>query len=67
MNTTRNVSDGVETVGCPESQKWCATTPAMTELQMVLGFIVTAIGYPTGVTLIQTLYSKILGPRPQVQ
>lgn len=61
-------SDGtVESVGCPSSQEWCATTPSMTVFQMVLGFVVTAIGYPTGVTLIQTLYSKILGPRPQVR
>lgn len=64
-NTTVTTSDGTESVGCPPSQEWCATTPSMTVLQMVLGFVVTAIGYPTGVTLIQTLYSKLLGPRPQ--
>ncbi|KAJ1527977.1 hypothetical protein ONE63_007907 [Megalurothrips usitatus] len=65
-NTTVAVADGeTEVVGCPPSQEWCATTPGMTVSQMVLGFVVTAIGYPTGVTLIQTLYSKILGPRPQ--
>lgn len=25
----------------------------------------TALGYPVGVTLIQTIFSKVLGPRPQ--
>ncbi len=56
-----------EQVGCPAYQEWCATTPSMTVLQFILGFVVTAIGYPIGITLIQTLYSKILGPRPQVR
>lgn len=65
-NTTVTSDDGQsEQVGCPPSQEWCATTASMTVLQFILGFVVTAIGYPIGITLIQTLYSKILGPRPQ--
>ncbi|XP_039289123.1 major facilitator superfamily domain-containing protein 8 [Nilaparvata lugens] len=54
-----------EVVGCPDSQEWCKTTPAMSVGQFFVGFVATAIGYPIGVTLIQTIFSKILGPRPQ--
>ncbi|XP_046397086.1 major facilitator superfamily domain-containing protein 8 [Ischnura elegans] len=52
-------------LGCPETQTWCLTTPAMTISQLLIGYAFTAVGYPIGVTLIQTLFSKILGPRPQ--
>jgi len=55
----------IEIVGCPLSQKWCLTTPALTMTQFLLGYFLTCIGYPIGVTLIQTIFSKILGPRPQ--
>lgn len=37
----------------------------MTVLQFVIGYGFTTIGYPVGVTLVQTIFSKILGPRPQ--
>lgn len=37
----------------------------MTLLQFFIGYGFTTIGYPLGVTLIQTIFSKILGPRPQ--
>lgn len=54
-----------EHVGCPSTQEWCATTNAMTKSQFLVGYALTSVGYPIGVTLIQTLFSKILGPRPQ--
>ncbi|GLV43714.1 Cln7 [Carabus blaptoides fortunei] len=54
-----------ELVGCPSSQKWCHYTPVMTISQFILGYAMTVVGYPIGVTLIQTIFSKILGPRPQ--
>lgn len=57
---------GRELVGCPSSQKWCEYTPAMTITQFMLGYVLTVFGYPIGVTLIQTIFSKLLGPRPQV-
>ncbi|XP_046670778.1 major facilitator superfamily domain-containing protein 8 [Homalodisca vitripennis] len=57
--------NGTEMLGCPVSQEWCLVTPAMTVSQFLLGFLLTSIGYPIGVTLIQTIFSKILGPRPQ--
>lgn len=59
------VVDTEENVGCPSTQEWCRTTPSMTITQFLLGYITTSIGYPIGVTLIQTIFSKVLGPRPQ--
>ncbi|XP_019868168.2 major facilitator superfamily domain-containing protein 8 [Aethina tumida] len=56
---------GDDLLGCPSTQEWCTYTPAMTLTQFILGYILTAFGYPIGVTLIQTLFSKVLGPRPQ--
>lgn len=52
-------------LGCPSSQEWCRYTPRMTVLQFVIGYGFTTIGYPVGVTLVQTIFSKVLGPRPQ--
>ncbi|XP_071449181.1 major facilitator superfamily domain-containing protein 8 isoform X2 [Hetaerina americana] len=63
QNYTMDESEGP--LGCPETQTWCLTTPAMTIPQLLIGYAFTAVGYPIGVTLIQTLFSKILGPRPQ--
>lgn len=37
----------------------------MTITQFLIGYTFTTIGYPLGVTLNQTIFSKILGPRPQ--
>jgi hypothetical protein len=55
-------------VGCPVSeQPWCADTPAMTIPQVLIGYLFTCVGYPIGVTVIFSLFSKILGPRPQVR
>lgn len=64
-NNTIELVDTIEVVGCPLSQEWCLTTPALTMTQFLLGYFLTCIGYPIGVTLIQTIFSKILGPRPQ--
>lgn len=66
--TIRNVTlnCGEDLLGCPSSQEWCTYTPAMTLTQFIIGYFLTAFGYPIGVTLIQTIFSKLLGPRPQV-
>lgn len=61
--TTTGLVDQV--VGCPVTQEWCRTTPALTITQFILGYFMTCVGYPIGVTLIQTIFSKILGTRPQ--
>ena len=65
-NGTLGRANETEVVGCPSIQTWCYYIPAMTISQFLLGYALTAIGYPIGVTLIQTIFSKILGPRPQV-
>ncbi|KAL5274405.1 MFSD8 family protein [Megaselia abdita] len=52
-------------LGCPKIQEWCEYTPALTISQFLFGYALTSVGYPIGVTLIQTIFSKILGPRPQ--
>uniref|UniRef100_A0A6P4EI48 Major facilitator superfamily domain-containing protein 8 isoform X1 n=1 Tax=Drosophila rhopaloa TaxID=1041015 RepID=A0A6P4EI48_DRORH len=53
-------------LGCPvTTQPWCAELPALTLTQFIIGFALTSVGYPIGVTLIQTIFSKVLGPRPQ--
>lgn len=58
--------DDSHILGCPvTSQPWCATTPVLGFPEFILGYILSSIGYPIGVTLIQTIFSKILGARPQ--
>lgn len=64
ITTAVNTTDE-ELLGCPPSQEWCRTIPALTITQFLLGYALTSVGYPIGVTLIQTIFSKILGPRPQ--
>lgn len=68
LHGVANITDSqnnFELVGCPIAQEWCLTTPVMTMTQFLLGYFMTCVGYPIGVTLIQTIFSKILGPRPQ--
>lgn len=60
-----NITKTFENVGCSADQEWCRTTPALTISQFIIGYAATSVGYPIGVTLIQTIFSKILGPRPQ--
>uniref|UniRef100_A0A182SHI1 Major facilitator superfamily (MFS) profile domain-containing protein n=1 Tax=Anopheles maculatus TaxID=74869 RepID=A0A182SHI1_9DIPT len=59
------VDDAKDLLGCPPTQEWCKTTRGMTITQFLIGYAFTAIGYPIGVTLITTIFSKVLGPRPQ--
>lgn len=56
---------GEDLLGCPSNQEWCTFTPQMTLAQFVIGFFFTTFGYPIGVTLIQTIFSKLLGSKPQ--
>ncbi|KAJ2951313.1 hypothetical protein O0L34_g5715 [Tuta absoluta] len=52
--------------GCPQStQPWCETSRGINIPQFLLGYACVSVGYPLGVTLIQTIFSKVLGPRPQ--
>uniref|UniRef100_A0A6P7GDR8 LOW QUALITY PROTEIN: major facilitator superfamily domain-containing protein 8 n=1 Tax=Diabrotica virgifera virgifera TaxID=50390 RepID=A0A6P7GDR8_DIAVI len=62
-NMTLNCGEDV--VGCPSNQKWCSYTPAMGLAQFILGYMFTSFGYPIAVTLLQTIFSKLLGSKPQ--
>lgn len=64
-NNITTDANGTEIVGCPITQEWCLYTPQITITQFLIGYAFTSIGYPIGVTLMQTIFSKILGPRPQ--
>lgn len=55
----------IELVGCPISQKWCQTTPALTVTQFLIGYAFTSFGYCITVTLMQIIFSTVLGCRPQ--
>lgn len=59
--------DGDEQIlGCPvASQPWCATTPVLGFPEFIIGYILSSFAYPIAVTLIQTIFSKVLGSRPQ--
>jgi hypothetical protein len=62
-----NSSGGdAEATGCPEAYRWCSYTPIVTLAQFLCGTTLVCIGYPTGNVMSYTLYSKILGPKPQV-
>lgn len=65
FNNITKDADGIDIVGCPHTQEWCTYTPQLTVTQFFIGYGFTTIGYPLGVTLIQTIFSKVLGPRPQ--
>lgn len=53
--------------GCPQgAQPWCAESRGLTLTQFLLAYACVSVGYSLGVTLIQTIFSKVLGPRPQV-
>ncbi|XP_076055651.1 major facilitator superfamily domain-containing protein 8-like isoform X2 [Oratosquilla oratoria] len=54
-----------DSLGCPPEQEWCTYTPIIEKSQMLAADIVALIGYPTSVTMVQTIFSKMLGPRPQ--
>ncbi|KAL7029135.1 hypothetical protein ACKWTF_006113 [Chironomus riparius] len=58
--------DDEAVLGCPFiEQKWCSTTPKLGFTEFIVGYLLTSFGYPIGLTLIQTIFSKVLGPRPQ--
>jgi hypothetical protein len=55
-----------EAVGCPYYYDWCMTTPAVFLWQFLLGTFFIAVGYPICNVMSYSIYSKILGPKPQV-
>lgn len=51
--------------GCPFEQTWCQYTPAIHLAQYITSDILIGVGYPACNVMSYTLYSKILGPKPQ--
>ncbi|KAK9524708.1 hypothetical protein VZT92_017078 [Zoarces viviparus] len=55
----------IEPTGCPYEQTWCQYTPAIHLAQYISSNILIGVGYPACNVMSYTLYSKILGPKPQ--
>ncbi|TTA26187.1 Major facilitator superfamily domain-containing protein 8 [Bagarius yarrelli] len=60
-------NSSVEPTGCPSDQTWCQFTPAIHLAQYLTSDILIGVGYPACNVMSYTLYSKILGPKPQGQ
>lgn len=56
-----------EATGCPSIQSWCSYTPVIHLGQYITSDILIGLGYPACNVMSYTLYSKILGPTPQVR
>uniref|UniRef100_A0A3Q2XV43 Major facilitator superfamily domain containing 8 n=1 Tax=Hippocampus comes TaxID=109280 RepID=A0A3Q2XV43_HIPCM len=54
-----------ESTGCPYDQTWCQYTPAIHLAQYITSDFLIGVGYPACNVMSYTLYSKILGPKPQ--
>ncbi|XP_005991354.1 major facilitator superfamily domain-containing protein 8 [Latimeria chalumnae] len=54
-----------EPTGCPAAQTWCFNTPVIHLAQYLTSDALIGLGYPVCNVMSYTLYSKILGPRPQ--
>lgn len=52
--------------GCPWQYEWCHDTPQLPLAQFLVGATLVCIGFPVSCVLISILYSKIIGPFPQV-
>ncbi len=53
--------------GCPiDVQPWCGYTPGIRKEQLIAGFVLIVTGFPMGAAMTNAIYSKIIGPFPQV-
>ncbi|XP_041926245.1 major facilitator superfamily domain-containing protein 8 isoform X2 [Alosa sapidissima] len=55
----------VEPTGCPADQSWCLYTPAIHLAQYIISNFLIGVGFSACNVMSYTLYSKILGPKPQ--
>uniref|UniRef100_A0A8D0GX55 Major facilitator superfamily domain containing 8 n=1 Tax=Sphenodon punctatus TaxID=8508 RepID=A0A8D0GX55_SPHPU len=62
---TQPPNSTVEPTGCPAVQSWCLDTPVIHLAQYITSDILIGLGYPVCNVMSYTLYSKILGPKPQ--
>ncbi|ODM98429.1 Major facilitator superfamily domain-containing protein 8 [Orchesella cincta] len=51
--------------GCPASQTWCFEMPALDPIIVAIGYAICTLGFPFCIALTQTIFSKMIGPRPQ--
>ncbi|XP_066488044.1 major facilitator superfamily domain-containing protein 8 isoform X2 [Tiliqua scincoides] len=58
-------NDTDEATGCPAVQSWCFYVPITYFSQYIITDVLIGLGYPVCNVISYTLYSKILGPRPQ--
>ncbi|XP_047429464.1 major facilitator superfamily domain-containing protein 8 [Mugil cephalus] len=58
-------NSSLEPTGCPYEQTWCQYTPAINLAQYISSDFLIGVGYPACNVMSYTLYSKILGPKPQ--
>ncbi|XP_053559622.1 major facilitator superfamily domain-containing protein 8 isoform X2 [Bombina bombina] len=63
MNGSSN--NTVEPTGCPATQDWCFYTPVIYLAQYITSDILIGLGYPVCSVMSYTLYSKVIGPKPQ--
>ncbi|XP_075056048.1 major facilitator superfamily domain-containing protein 8 [Mixophyes fleayi] len=62
---TASRNDTVEPTGCPATQSWCFYTPVIHLSQYLTSDILIGLGYPVCNVMSYTLYSKVIGPKPQ--
>ena len=51
-------------IGC--KYDWCSRIPKVTITQFMVGYVFATVGYPFCMGLTGALFSKVLGPIPQV-
>ncbi|XP_036407861.1 major facilitator superfamily domain-containing protein 8 [Megalops cyprinoides] len=65
ISPTQSSNSTLEPTGCPVQQTWCLFTPVIQLGQYITSDILIGVGYPACNVMSYTLYSKILGPKPQ--
>ena len=66
IQTTVASTSTVEPEGCPSTMSWCNELPRIYLPQYLVGVVLISAGYPCTSVMTYTIYSKILGPKPQV-
>eukprot|EP00795_Rhopilema_esculentum_P013919 gene13919-4871_t len=60
-----NLTKTVLSEGCPIRYSWCKTTPKIYLSQYIIAMLIGFIGFALPSMVINSLYSKIIGPRKQ--
>ncbi|XP_055620047.1 major facilitator superfamily domain-containing protein 8-like isoform X1 [Toxorhynchites rutilus septentrionalis] len=62
-------SDGLNATNgnssCPSIQDWCRWIPPVGKIQFTIAYTLLCTAFSIGTTLSQSVFSKLLGPRPQ--